>query len=286
MKNIGVTGSRGFIGQYLVSALISNGYNVIELDLKNGYDLTKVNPFENIESIDYLIHLASKSFVPDSFENPYSFYYENYMATLNVLEYARIRKIKVLYFSSYLYGVPMYLPIDELHPLAPHNPYSQTKLICEKLCEGYNRDFGLDVIIFRPFNIYGKGQNISFLLPSILQQFESGIIKLKDPRPKRDFIHVNDVISAVLNAIKFQPTGYMIFNIGYGKSYSISELTNIISEIKGHSIEVEFTHEYRKGEVLDTIANINRAKNILMWEPKIDLITGLKQIINNYVNKK
>jgi len=186
-------------------------------------------------------------------------------------------KSKVIYFSSYLYGNPSYLPIDETHPLFPHNPYAQTKLICEKLCEGYNRDFGLDIVVFRPFNIYGKGQNPSFLIPSIIKQTESGTIRLKDPRPKRDFIHVLDVVSAVKKVIELQPTGYLVFNIGSGKSYAIDELTSLISKVTNKNLIIEFTNEYRKGEVLDTVANINKAMNILFWEPAIDLPSGLKQ---------
>jgi len=280
MLKIVITGSSGFIGSYLTNALSNLGYKIIELDIKNGVNLTDSKSFDKIGKVDVIVHLAARSFVPDSFISPQSFYLENYISTLNVLEYARKNNIKVLYFSSYLYGSPVYLPIDELHPLSPHNPYSQTKLICEKLCEGYNRDFGLDIVVFRPFNIYGKGQNPSFLIPSILKQTDRGIINLQDPRPRRDFIHVIDVVAAVEKVIKLQPTGYLVFNIGSGKSYSINELTEQISKAVSKDLIINFANIYRKGEVLETVANINKAKNILFWEPKIDLKVGLTQMIN------
>lgn len=278
--NIGITGSSGFIGRYLVTELKLHGHHVIELDLLNGFDLTEAKSLEKIEVPQLIIHLAARSFVPDSFLSPQSFYFSNYLSTLNILEFARKNSIKVIYFSSYLYGSPLYLPIDESHPLAPHNPYSQTKLICEKLCEGYNRDFGLDIVVFRPFNIYGKGQNDSFLIPSIIKQAELGTIKLKDPRPKRDFIHVLDVVSAVRKVIELQPKGYLVFNLGSGKSYAINELTKFISEAIDKELVIEFTNEYRKGEVLDTVANISKAKNVLNWEPSITIVSGLFQMLN------
>lgn len=280
MKKIVVTGSEGFVGKHLVFSLKNNRYQVVEIDYAHGNDLTDAKCLNFVSDFDCIIHLASRSFVPQSFENPFDFYRDNYLMTLNVLEAARKTEASVIFFSSYLYGVPKYLPIDENHPLAPHNPYAQTKLICEKLCEGYNRDFGLDIVVFRPFNIYGKGQNDSFLIPSILKQTESGTIRLNDPRPKRDFIHVLDVVSAVKKVIELQPTGYLVFNIGSGKSYAIDELTSLISKVTNKNLIIEFTNEYRKGEVLDTVANINQAKNILFWEPIINLETGLLQMLN------
>lgn len=280
MKNIVISGSSGFIGKYLASVLNDTKYHVIEIDYDKGYDLTSYECLNKIPEFDFIIHLASRSFVPESFANPYLFYHDNYIMTLNVLEAARRMKAKVVFFSSYLYGSPVYLPIDELHPLSPHNPYSQTKLISEKQCEGYHRDFGLDIVVFRPFNIYGKGQNPAFLLPSIIQQSKNGLVRLNDPRPKRDFIHVLDVIQAIKTVIELKPQGYNVFNIGYGKSHSIDEVTKIISEILNKELSIEFTHEYRKGEVMDTVANINKAKSILMWEPKINLYSGLQQMID------
>lgn len=279
MSKIIVTGSSGFIGKHLVAALKESNNSIVEVDNTKGHDITRPDCLDFVSEFDYIIHLASRSFVPESFENPYIFYNDNYSMTLNVLEAARKENAKVIFFSSYLYGTPQYLPIDENHPLDPHNPYAQSKLICEKLCEGYNRDFGVDIVVFRPFNIYGMDQSASFLIPSILKQAESGTVKLKDPRPKRDFIHVFDVVSAVKKAIELQPTGYLVFNIGSGRSYAIDELTKLISKAANRDLIIKFTNEYRKGEVLDTVANINKAKSILFWEPKIELNMGLIQMI-------
>jgi UDP-glucose 4-epimerase len=279
MKKIAITGSSGFVGKYMISILKDSKYEIIELDLDKGYDVTKLESLNLLIDVDFIIHFASRSSVIESFKNPAEYYFTNYIMTLNVLECARRMNSKVIYFSSYIYGTPVYLPIDELHPINPHNPYAQSKLICEKLCEGYNRDFGLDILVFRPFNIYGKGQNSAFLLPSIVKQSLTGIITLNDPRPKRDFIHVLDVVKAVKNAIELSPSGYCVFNLGFGKSYSISELVEIMSDIIGDKLSIKYTNQYRKGEVMNTVASNSRAKKILNWEPKVDIRDGLRQML-------
>lgn len=280
MSIIAVSGSSGFIGCHLVSALKYKNHSVIEIDLSAGFDLTEPNCIEKISSFDCIIHLAARSFVPLSFEQPNQFYRDNYLSTLNVLELARKYQAKVIYFSSYLYGNPQYLPIDELHPLSPHNPYAQSKMICEKICEGYNRDFHIPLIIFRPFNIYGSGQNSSFLIPMIIEQLKTGEIRLKDPRPKRDLIHVQDVIDAVLLAVEYNKTGFELFNLGYGKSYSIREIVQIILKELKTSARVSFSNEVRQGEILNTVANTSKLMKYFNWKPKINIEEGIKKIID------
>ena len=95
--------------------------------------------------------------------------------------------------SSYFYGPPNYIPVDENHLLSPHNPYSNTKYLSEEICRGYANDYNMDIVSLRLFNIYGKGQKGNFLIPDILRQIDSGQVILNDPRPKRDYIHVSDL---------------------------------------------------------------------------------------------
>ena len=279
MITIAVTGSSGFIGRHLLGALREQQYNIIEIDIEKDLDISDWSKARNIPHFDIIIHLAAKTFVPDSFKRPHDFYFVNQSSTLNVLELARINSASVIYFSSYLYGTPEYLPIDEKHPLKPHNPYAQSKIICEKICEGYYRDFGVPVIIFRPFNIYGPGQNSSFLIPGIIEQQKSGKILLKDPRPKRDFIHVSDIIYAVMLAIKLENPGLQTFNLGTGKSYSVEEIVNLIIKYYGKRTVVKYTNEYRPGEVLDTIADIRKISTVLKWSPSINIEKGLDALL-------
>jgi UDP-glucose 4-epimerase len=281
MRTIAVTGSSGFIGSHLVNHLTQKGYHVIKLDYSEGIDLLNKTQVLNTPEFDTIIHLAAKSFVPQSFKDPWDFYNNNLLSTLNVLELARKYSAKVIFLSSYLYGNPVYLPIDELHPLQPHNPYSRSKLICEKLCEGYFQDYELSITIFRPFNIYGPGQNKSFLIPSILDQFKSGEIVLKDSRPKRDFIHVFDVVQAIVNSLELNKVGLNTYNLGSGKSLSIPQLIDIIKDIIKTPVKVTFTNEIRSGEVLETLANTALVEKRLNWHARIEIFDGLKGTIDN-----
>ena len=278
-NTIVVTGSSGFIGSNLVKKLKELNYKIIELDLKNGSDITNWESVKKVRKFDVVIHLAARVFIPDSYNSPREFFSNNIIATLNILELCRKYSAKMIYISSYVYGIPQYSPIDELHPVAALNPYTQSKIIGEQLCKGCNRDFGVPVIIFRPFNIYVQGQNDNFLIPLIIKQIkENGKIFLKDPRPKRDFIHIDDVVDAYCKAIEYKPN-FEVFNLGSGVSYSVKEVAEILVRQAGKNVPIEFSEEHRQNEVLDTVADISKAQNILKWVPKYSVEEGIKSII-------
>jgi nucleoside-diphosphate-sugar epimerase len=287
-KRIIVTGASGFIGKTLVSSLRKQNIDVLCLDFLSGTDLTMSDSILQIDkNYNIVVHLAAKSYVPESFENPRSFYYNNLVSTMNLLEYCRLNGASMIFFSSYLYGNPDYLPIDENHPLKPHNPYAQTKLIGENLCRAYERDFDVPITILRPFNVYGIGQSNNFLIPTIIKQFQSNGIKtinLKDPRPKRDFIYIDDIISAVEQIIIKNLSGLNIFNIGYGKSHSIESVVKILQKLFPCEKPMHFTNEIRRNEVLDTVANIDNISEMLGWEPRIDIEEGLSLIVQNILS--
>lgn len=280
-----ISGSEGFIGKKLKTAFQKNCTDKIDyLDIVNGHDLCDPETIMNIGPFDIFIHLAAISYVPDSFKNPKYFYDVNINSTLNVLELCREYKAKIIYISSYVYGEPEYLPIDENHPLKAFNPYAQTKIIGEMLCEGYYRDFGVGCTILRPFNIYGEGQNESFFLPSIVSQVKSGKkkIRLMDPNPRRDFIHVDDVVNAIKlcsTKIKEDTNKLQYYNVASGKSYSALELTEIIKKVGVgfHKIKFEFANEVRKNEVNETIGSYEKLKKEIGWEPLVSIEDGLKK---------
>lgn len=281
---IAITGSSGFIGGYLVNSLNKTKHDLILLDIATGIDVCSWNQIKEISGIDVFIHLANKTFIPDSYNDPKSFYDSNFSSTLNVLELCRINKAKFIYLSSYVYGIPKYQPIDEVHPVKALNPYSQSKILCEGICEGYNRDFEVPIIILRPFNIYGSGQHENFLIPSIIKQSKNAKIQIKDERPKRDYLHVLDLTDAIIKAIEFPlDKELQIFNIGYGISYSVKEVVEFVISNCQNPTEYICTHEIRPNEVIDTIADINHIRSILKWEPKITFFEGIKLIMSTTI---
>ncbi|HSN49645.1 MAG TPA: SDR family oxidoreductase, partial [Bacteroidales bacterium] len=166
-----VTGSEGFIGKALIARLLASGHTVTGFDAPEG-DIAEKGILDNLKDtgIGYVFHLAAKTFVPESWNNPFDFYRVNLLGTTNVLEFCRATGAGLSYISSYLYGTPGYLPVDEKHPLKAHNPYSHSKIVAEETCRYYRDQFKIPVTIFRPFNIYGPGQDQRFLIPKIIAQ--------------------------------------------------------------------------------------------------------------------
>ena len=278
-KRILVTGSSGFVGRNLVEELKRHNVEVITLTDPAGHrsDIRDWQTVKEIENIDMVYHLAAKTYVPFSFENPGETYAVNVLGTLNILELCRLRNVeKIVFVSSYVYGQPRYLPIDEKHPVQPTNPYMGSKVLGEELCRAYNTDFGVKCIILRPFNVYGVGQSGDLLIPTIISQLQAGKIELKDPAPKRDFVYVSDLISALIEAGKFDGN-FEIFNIGYGTSYSVKEIVDKIVQLYGKEVKMNYENERRKSEIMDVVADIGKAKEKLGWKPKINLNEGLKR---------
>ena len=276
-RRILVTGSGGFVGRHLVGELRKQRLEVRGIDIQSGIDIRNWDQVKNIEDIDIVYHLAAMMYVPFSWKKPYIVYEVNVLGTLNILEYCRIHDVKKIVFaSSYLYGKPKYLPIDEKQPIALINPYARSKKIAEDLCQGYSEDFGLNCIILRFFNIYGPGQKESFLIPTIIKQLKKGNIELDDPKPKRDFLYIKDAVEAYVNAGEYNDSNFEIFNIGSGVSYSVDEIVKKLIDISGREIIVNYRNKRRKNEIMNVIADIKKAKEKLGWKPKIGIDGGLR----------
>ena len=278
-KRIIVTGGTGFIGSHLVKKLNSIEANVgfLEKDRKR-IDVRDWDSIKVSEGADIVYHLAAIAKVPYSFDNPRETLEVNVIGTLNILEFCRIKDIKrMIFISSYVYGRPQYIPIDEKHPLSPLNPYAESKVIGEELCRGYSRDYDINCTVLRPFNIYGEGQRKGNLIPDIINQLEKGKIELKDPKPKRDILYIGDLIEGFVSAGKSDLQGFEIFNLGYGKSYSVKDIVDKIIDIYGKKIEVQYSKERRKHEIMDTVADIGKAKKMLDWRPNVEIDDGLKR---------
>ena len=275
MKKVGITGASGFVGTHLCKRLEELGYQVISSDANLD------NEMPNFEACDHIIHLAALTFVPDSWKEPLKFYKTNTLGTAHVLEAARAAKIPMTYISSYVYGLPHYLPIDEQHMTSPASPYMQSKLMAEQLCEFYRDNFDLEICILRPFNLYGAGLADKFLIPLICQQVldkEKTQVTLRSLSPKRDYVHIQDLVEAIAKSV--ENTNSETINIASGESYSVAELANMIMEIAEIQKEVVSTSQIRPNEIMDTKASINKAKEILGWQPNIKIEDGIRKIIS------
>ena len=276
-----VAGSDGFLGKHVCSLLEQAGHDLLRIDISQGFDLSDPEAVERVPKVDCFIHLANLVYVPGSYENPALYYRINYMTTLNALEVCRKYNARLIYISSYVYGPPQYLPVDEKHPMNPFNPYAQTKVICEKLCEGYHRDFGVKISIVRPFNIYGVGQKGMLLIPEIISQLKEGKeeIQLKAESPRRDYINVVDVASAIC-ICAMSDEDYGVYNACSGKSVSVKEITEIINRNLKHKVKFTFSASDRPNEVDETRGSCVKLK-ALGWKPSIDFEEGVQQILKS-----
>ena len=165
-----ITGHTGFIGRVFTDALDEAGIPWFGASLSTGHDLERPATLADFPDVDWVVHLAGIAGVRRSWDEPALFHRINYSTALTALEAARRQNARFLFVSSYMYGVPERLPVDESHPLAWNNPYSASKRMVETLCQTYVDNFGLPVVILRPFNLFGANQSTEFLVSYVVHQ--------------------------------------------------------------------------------------------------------------------
>ena len=280
MSKMLVTGGSGFIGRALTARLKALGRDVASMDSADG-DIANRETLAKFEqqNIAHVFHLAGKTFVPDSWGDPQAFCQTNLLGTVNVLEFCRKYRIPMTYVSTYVYGHPDSLPIGEDSAIRPSNPYALTKRMAEEACEFYASAYDLPVTTIRPFNVYGIGQSANFLIPSIIHQAlnESQII-VKDLRPKRDYVYLEDLLMALLETLG-RPRGYNVYNVGSGNSLSVKEVIDIIQKVAGTAKEIICDRMVRTNELMDVVADISKASKELGWHPKYSFRAGIENII-------
>ena len=279
-KKILVTGAGGFIGGALVDYLNKKnesvlGMNSALLDVTDKQSVDKLSS----EEIGHVIHMAGKTFVPRSWEEPAEFIETNTFGTLNMLEFCRKYEIPMTYISAYIYGPPEKNPIKETDKINPNNPYAKSKYMAEELCEFYAKQFGVKVSIIRPFNVYGAGQKESFLIPQIIgHAMNEESIRVLDLAPMRDYIYLEDLLEAIYLTVK-KVQEYDVFNVGSGISYSVGEVIDMVQRILGSNKSVECKNQTRRNELNNVVADITHAKEVLGWEPAHTLEQGLAEMI-------
>ena len=273
---VAVTGSRGFLGHHLVKSLKKRRIKVIEIDVSLGIDIISLSDLEKLPPFNLLIHLAAKTYVPDSYTKSLEFFHTNVSGTINCLEICKRNKANIIFTSTYVYGKPHYLPVDESHPTSLWNPYAASKIIGEQLCTSYSQDFEVDACILRIFNMYGPGQNNRFLIPKIINGILKGELSLENSSSKRDYIYVLDVVKAIERCLSIKHQGVCTYNVGSGTSHSVSEVVNIVKNTLRADMNVTYQNLERQSDVPNVVAEISKIKRELGWFPRFDIERGIQ----------
>ncbi|HEX5070216.1 MAG TPA: NAD(P)-dependent oxidoreductase [Vicinamibacterales bacterium] len=271
-ETILVTGAAGFVGGRLVPALQRGGFTVVSHGRADG-DLAEAPP---TTAATCVVHLAGRTFVPESWTDPLAFYRDNTLATGGVLEYCRRTGARLVHLSSYVYGPPEHLPVAESHPRRAFNPYALSKILAEDLIAFHEARFGLKAAVIRPFNLYGPGQDERFLIPTIIRQIvnpDCASIVVRDVQPKRDYLFVDDIVELILPVVRSGATG--VFNAGSGRSVSVAGIIDMLASLAGISKPVSVSGDVRPGEVMDVVADTAAAARAFGWTPRVSLRDGL-----------
>ena len=307
MSKFIVTGGAGFIGSNIVKELVKRGETVKIIDnLSTGYQKNFTEIVDKIEFVngdikdldllqkefagfDYVLHHAALCSVPRSIDNPIISNESNINGTLNVLIAARDNKIKRLVYasSSSVYGeAPGEYKVETMS-ISPLSPYALTKYAGERYTQLFFKLYGLETVCLRYFNVYGPNQDPDSAYSAVIPLFIKAMLKGESPvvfgdgSQARDFTFVqNNVEANILAATSTQGAGE-VFNIACGQSISLNELVAIINKELGTNIKPVYG-ERRQGDIKISKANIDKAKNILSYEPKVNFEEGLKKTIEWY----
>lgn len=299
MEKIIVTGGAGFIGSHIVDALIEGGYEVHIVDNMSAGKKENINPKAILHIVDisdkeklipifkgakYFFHEAAMPQVEYSIQNPIETNDVNVNGLLNVLEVSRLNKIKRVIFASTcaIYGDQDILPAVETMEVNPLSPYGAQKYIGEVYMRLYAQIYGLETVCLRYFNVYGPRQNPNGAYASVIPKFiefrkkNEPLMITGDGEQTRDFVNVHDVVNANILAMKSDKIGRgEVINIGGNKQYTI----NYIAKLIGGSI----SYISQRIEPRNTQAGIFKAKELLAWEPSVNLEEGIKELkrLNN-----
>jgi UDP-glucose 4-epimerase len=298
-KRILVTGGAGFIGSHLCKKLSEFTNNLTVYDnLSSGKvenvkhlpkvhfvkaDILNLKKLNSQEKPDLIYHLAAQVVVPYSMENPTEDFETNARGTLNILEKARKDDARLVFASSAaVYGNTTKLPTPETYGFNPASCYGLSKVVGEQYCNMYSKQYGLDITIVRFSNVYGpKGHGV---IPDFIDKLSRTPEKLEiigTGLQSRDFVHISDVVNAlILSAVNDDAIGET-YNIGFGKTTKIIDLAKMILKILGLSKKtvITTTNVPWQGDINTIWFDITKIKKELKWQPKISLEDNLKEMI-------
>lgn len=317
-KQVLITGGLGFIGSNLAVALVKKGAQVTIVDNllpRQGGNLFNIKPVKNklkvifadirnqksmsylVRDKDFIFHLAGQVSHVDSIRNPLRDLSINAEGTLVVLEACRKfnPSIKLLFSGTRgQYGSSARLPVNESHPMNPKGVYAITNLCAENLVMVYDEIHKISSIAFRITNTYGPRHQMLHDEYGVLNWFirkaidNETIPVFGNGRILRDFLYVDDLVSALLESGLCDRAYGNVFNVGTGKPTNFIELAKIITKIaKSGSFKFTgFTKERKEIEPGDYYADIRKIRKIVDWRPRIDLETGIKKTIGYYIKYK
>jgi len=281
-----VTGGAGFIGSHIVDALIARGDEVVCVDDKSAPQndqfywndaATNINAdIRNLDEsvyrgVDVVFHLAARSRIQPTVNNPSECFSVNVLGTQRVLDCSRLAGVKRVVYSasSSYYGHASKPPFIESAPKGCATPYSLSKWQGEEVCDLYTKLYGLSTVSLRYFNVYGPREPLKGEYAPVMglfkRQRDAGhpMTIVGDGKQRRDFTHISDVVDAnLLAAEKVNVTGPV--NIGTGRNYSINDLAVMIGGDRLYTAE-------RVGETRETLADNTRAREELGWYPRVIL---------------
>ncbi|MDP3115420.1 MAG: SDR family oxidoreductase [Candidatus Cloacimonadaceae bacterium] len=302
-----ITGGAGFIGSNIVKELLIRGEEVRVLDnfatgkrenilsLKRSPKLTMIEgdlrSFHIVRSavkdVDYILHQGALPSVPRSINDPITSNDVNILGTLNILEAAKEFGVKrvVLASSSSIYGNSENLPKIETMPINPMSPYALTKYAQERYCQIFYQLYGLETVSLRYFNVFGPNQDPTSQYSAVIPKFIKLIMQDKEPiiygdgSQSRDFTYVENNVWANIQACTARKAPGEVINIACGQRYTLIELVQMINDILGKNIEPRFEPD-RAGDVKHSLAGIDKARELLGYEVKVDFREGLERTID------
>lgn len=281
-----VTGSEGFLGKHVVSALEDAGHDAIGLDVRQQTFIPRIKAditgllskdLFGVVGLDAVIHMAAIAAPRTCDTDPALAYNVNVNGTHQVLKLAVESGAKKFVFisSAHVYGIPpKQLPTVEYSRLDPQDIYTTTKILGEQLCHLYWLNHSLNYTILRLFNAYGPGQQLGYFIPDMIQKALISGIELGGGETTKDFVYVDDVVRAVLLALETSFVGPI--NIGTGVQTSLNEVAMMIADQVGSSFEAT---NMSSGYPTRMMADYDRAKKVLGWEPTVNIEEGLRATV-------
>jgi UDP-glucose 4-epimerase len=297
-----VTGGAGFIGSNIVDELVRRGHRVMVLDdLSSGKESNLASVRDKIElrvgsitdlaavqaachGAEYVIHLAARTSVPRSVEDPLDTNAANIDGTLNVLVAARDAKVRRFVFaaSSAAYGETPTLPKVETMQADPISPYGVTKYVGELYAQVFGRVYGLENVSLRYFNVFGPRQDPTSQYSGVLSRFMLAAIEGKpltiygDGEQSRDFTYVQNIVDETLLACEASGASGKMFNGGTGVRIALNAVLKLFEKIAGKKIAARYERP-RGGDILHSQADISLARQILGYEPRVGFEEGLRR---------